>query len=79
MKEHNETMTGWAAAGLVRMGLDLGDKQSSWCATDEAGELREGEVAMTPEAVRAWMAGAPRCRVVLEASSHSYWVAKLLG
>lgn len=79
VNKHSDSMTGWAAEKLVRMGLDLGDKTSTWCAVDEAGELREGTVKMTPVELRGWLAGAPRCRVVMEAGAGSYWVAKLVG
>ena len=68
-------------AGLasgITVGLDIGDKQSHICVVDSNGEiLEEGVVRTTPEALRQRFGGDP-CRVALEASTHSPWIARLL-
>ena len=61
------------------VGLDLGDKESHWGAINTAdGELRDGTVAMTHDAIASWVLCAPRSRVVMEAGTHAFWVARLL-
>ena len=47
VRKDSDTLTGWTAQGKVMVGLDLGDKQSHWCACDEAGALRTGVVEVT--------------------------------
>ena len=34
MSKHSEELKGWAAEGLVRVGIDLGDGQANWAAVD---------------------------------------------
>jgi transposase len=66
-------------AGLITIGLDLGDKSSRYCVLDEAGEvLAEGSVATTRKALLAKFGGLGRCRMAMEVGTHSPWVSRLL-
>jgi transposase len=63
----------------VTIGLDLGDKVSRTCEIDAVGKVvKTAAVATTPEALERYFGGRPRCRVVLEASTHSPWVSRKL-
>ena len=76
MDKHTDELRGWAAHGCVRVGLDIGDRQARWAAIDDAGELREGEVAVTCAALATWLKEAPPSKVVMEAGTHTPWVAR---
>jgi transposase len=70
-----------ATAGLpVTVGLDVGDRQSHLCVLDERGDIvEESRVPTTPAALeRRFRAMAP-ARVVLETSTHSPWISRLLA
>jgi transposase len=63
----------------VTVGLDLGDKVSRVCEIDAAGKVvKRAAVATTPGAMERYFGGRPRCRVVLEASTHSPWLSRQL-
>jgi len=63
----------------VTVGLDLGDKVSRTCEIDAGGKIvKRAAVATTPGAIERYFGGRPRCRVVLEASTHSPWVSRQL-
>ena len=63
----------------VTIGLDLGDKVSRVCEIDAGGKIvKTAAVATTPGAMERYFGGRPRCRVVLEASTHSPWVSRQL-
>ena len=79
MKKLSDSMVGWTAGAQVVVGLDLGDKESRWKAINTVdGELREGTVVMTHEAIGQWVLCAPRCRIVMEAGTHAFWVTRFL-
>jgi len=79
MRNGSGTLSSWGTATDVRVGLDVGDTRSRWAAVDVGtGELREGFLATTPGGVQELFAGAPQCVVVLEAGTHSPWLARLL-
>ena len=60
-------------------GFDLGKKSSRYCIFSEAREvLHEGKVRMTLEALRKEFGAYPPMRIVVEASSKSFWVADVL-
>lgn len=62
------------------VGVDLGDRWSELCWLSPQGEVVEsGRVATTEEGVRRRFTGIPRHRVVLESSTHSPWVSRLLA
>lgn len=63
----------------VTIGLDLGDKVSRSCEIDAGGRIvKTAAVATTPGAIERYFGGRPRCRVVLEVSTHSPWVSRQL-
>jgi transposase len=63
----------------LTIGLDLGDKVSRTCEIDGAGKgLKTAAVATTAGAIERYFGGRPRCRVVLEVSTHSPWISRQL-
>ena len=65
--------------GQLTIGLDLGDRSSSYCVLNEAGEvILEQKLPTTPEAMRQTFAKMPRCRIAMETGTHSPWVSRLL-
>jgi len=63
----------------LTIGLDLGDKVSRVCELDAGGKIvKTAAVATTPGAMERYFGGRPRCRVVLEASTHSPWLSRQL-
>lgn len=78
MKHDMDTLVGWKAKGLALVGVDLSDKSATWCARDEAGEIRRGKMDLTPPQVTQMFLGAPHCRVVMEAGTHHRWVSERL-
>jgi transposase len=64
---------------FITIGLDLGDRSSSYCVLNEAGEIvLEHKLATTPEAMKQVFGSMPRCRIVMETGTHSPWVSRLL-
>ena len=60
------------------LGIDLGDRSSSYCLVAASGEtLGEGSVATTSKALSALFQAKEACRVVLEACGHVHWIARL--
>jgi transposase len=65
--------------GQLTIGLDLGDRGSSYCVLDEAGKVMlEQKLPTTPEAMKQTFERIPRCLVALETGTHSPWVSRLL-
>src|SRR5215471_17545207 len=63
----------------LTIGLDLGDRSSSYCVLDEAGEVvLEQKLPTTPEAMRKIFNEMSRCRIAMETGTHSPWVSRLL-
>ena len=63
----------------ITIGLDLGDRKSHACEVDASGTVvREGAIATTPAAITGYFGGRERCRVVIEAGTHSPWVSRQL-
>src|SRR5271155_6265509 len=61
------------------VGIDLGDKRSSYCMLDAHGaDLGDGVVLTSAEAMRPTFAGKGRMRIVIECGTHSPWVSRLL-
>lgn len=61
------------------VGLDLGDRWTSWCRCTAGGEVvGEGRVRTQHEALSRLFGGEPRRRILLETGTHSLWVARLL-
>jgi transposase len=60
------------------LGLDLGDRRSSFCLISAAGEiLGEDTVATTKDTLTMLFDRMESCRIVLEACGHVHWVAQL--
>lgn len=65
--------------GPLTIGLDLGDRSSSYCVLDENGEIiREQKIATTPEGMQQAFAKMARSRIAMETGTHSPWVSRLL-
>jgi len=63
----------------LTIGLDLGDRTSRTYEVDDEGRRQaEAAVATTRQGMRRYFGDRPRCRVVLEASTHSPWVSQEL-
>lgn len=61
----------------ITIGVDLGDRDSAVCEVDRKGRVvRRGTVRTSRATLREYFAGRERCRVVLEAGTHSSWVAR---
>jgi transposase len=61
------------------VGMDIGDRYSQLCILDEQGEiLEQGRIATTQRGVTNRFEGLPSVRVVIEASTHSPWIAQQL-
>lgn len=61
----------------ITIGLDLGDRKSRVCEVDEGAQVvKEAAVLTTRIGIEAYFAGRERCRVVMEAGTHSPWVSR---
>ena len=61
------------------IGLDLGDRSSSYCVLNEAGEmLLERKLPTTPEGMKETFFRIPRSRIAMETGTHSPWVSRPL-
>jgi transposase len=59
------------------IGIDLGDRVSHVCELDARGEVvSRSRVATTRAAMQKLLGGRPRCRVAIEAGTHSPWVSR---
>ena len=66
--------------GQLTIGLDLGDRSSSYCVLDEAGEIiLEQKLPTTPEAMKQTLGRMPRSRLAMETGTHSPWMSRLLA
>jgi transposase len=65
--------------GPLTIGLDLGDRSSSYCVLDEAGEiLLEQKLPTTPGAMKQTFGRMLRSRIAMETGTHSPWVSRVL-
>ncbi len=61
------------------IGIDLGDRNSSYCILGEEGEVVKQDKAPTTKSGFARVFGCRgRCRIALEVGTHSRWVCRLL-
>lgn len=66
-------------ANTLVIGIDLGDRSSTYCArTRDRQVVTEGMVATEPEAILESFRGLQRQMMVMETGTHSRWVAELL-
>jgi len=64
----------------ITLGLDLGDRTSSYCQLDAAGQVTaRGKLPSTPAALERLAADLAAVRVVLEVGTHSPWVSRLFA
>jgi transposase len=65
--------------GNLTIGIDLGDRSSSYCLLNQAGEvLRASTVATTKKDLNRVFGALPHSRLALEAGTHSPWVSRQL-
>ena len=72
---------GWSEreANTLVIGIDLGDRSSSYCVRTLGQQIvREATVATTAAAILKEFQGLRRQRIVIETGTHSRWVAHLL-
>src|SRR6202047_3688241 len=72
---------GWSEreANTLVIGIDLGDRSSSYCVRTLGQQIvREATVATTATAILNEFQGLRRQRIVVETGTHSRWVAQLL-
>lgn len=63
----------------VTIGLDLGERNSTYCILSEAGEiLLESALPTTQAGLGQVFEGMARCRIALEVGTHSPWVSRQL-
>jgi transposase len=60
------------------IGLDLHKRESQLCIIGSQGEITEKRIMTTRERFTAVLLGRARCRILLEASTESEWVARHL-
>lgn len=66
--------------GGMTIGMDLGDKMSRYCVLDGHGEVvEEGSVGTGKKALAQKYGARRRCRIAIEAGTHSAWVSRILS
>ena len=66
-----------AVSPKITIGVDLGDRKSLVCEVDQDADIvRESSIPTSRAGVEAYFAGRERCRVVLEAGTHSPWMSR---
>ncbi len=61
------------------IGIDLGDRESSYCILDQDGKvIDEGVVLNDRHAMKQMFPGMDPARVVIEASCQSQWISRCL-
>src|SRR5688572_33187840 len=74
-RSHSTSTT--KAALVWDIGLDVGDRKSHYCMLERTtGEMREGQVVTTAEALEKFFKPLVGSRVVLEVGSQSRWIQK---
>jgi transposase len=63
---------------MEHVGMDLGKRESQIAIITEAGELTEKRMRTERERLRQFFAGRPKARILMESSTISEWVARLL-
>lgn len=62
------------------IGLDLSDKTGTYTVLDEQGEIvREGKVVLSRSGIERGFGAGARCRVAIEAGTHSPWLSRQLA
>jgi transposase len=69
----------WRSESNLTIGIDLGDKTSSYCVRGADGEIRhEDRVRTNSVEFARLLGGIASSRIVLEVGTHSPWVSRLL-
>ena len=63
---------------MEHVGMDLGKKESQIAILTEAGKLVEKRMRTERERLRQFFADRPKARILMEASTISEWVARVL-
>jgi transposase len=64
----------------LTIGMDLGDRSTSYCVLDQAGDvILERSVPTTKKGIEQVFGAIPRSRVALETGAHSPWVSRQLS
>jgi transposase len=63
---------------MEHVGMDLGKRESQIAIITEAGELIEKRMRTERERLRQFFSDRPKARILMEASTISEWVARLL-
>jgi len=64
----------------LTVGIDIGDRNSSYCILDETGEVvGAGSLKTTRAGLREGFGKLQKSRIAIEAGTHSAWVARALG
>ena len=63
---------------MEHVGMDLGKRESQIAIITEAGELIEKRVRTERERLRQFFADPSKARILVEASTSSEWVARVL-
>jgi transposase len=76
-KNTNPEAKSWKSP--LTIGLDLGDRTCRYCILDRDGEIvQEASVNSTNAAVRQTFSRIKKCRIALEAGTHSPWLSRTL-
>ena len=63
----------------ITIGMDLGDKTSRYCVLEEGEVVKESSVATSKKGLVQAFGTRKRCRIAMEAGTHSRWVSRLLS
>lgn len=75
----SEQATQQASNGMLTIGIDLGDKRSTYCVLGKDGEvMEEGAITSTPLSFERHFLKYPRSLVALEVCFHSRWASQVL-
>src|ERR1043166_1755427 len=63
----------------VTVGLDVGDRYSHFYVVDTEGRrVEDGRVATTPDVIERWCRVMLRARIIVESSTHSPWISRIV-
>ena len=64
----------------ITIGLDLGDRYSTFCELDATGEiLEEGRITNNRKALKKYFEPIPPARIVMEVGAQSPWISKYIS
>lgn len=78
MTHPTHSTTPAATALRPTVGLDLGDRKTHFCALDPEGETEQGTLPTTAKGVTEFLTGREPGLVVMETSTHSPWLSRLV-